>query len=127
MLCGVNCIYHSSWLCSKRSGFQYTSKCDKQFGLFTMWPEREFKSFTWCVHTSTNLCSQWVNRTSLEETHPSIPQTLEMTLKQSSPHSMSVGPDCFKYKLYKPHSTAIRSNFFCVHVIDVWNNLYLLK
>ena len=27
------------------------------------------------------------------------------------------------YKLYKPHSTGIRSNFFCVRVINVWNSL----
>ena len=34
-------------------------------------------SFTWCGHTSVNLCSQWVSRTSvLEETHPSVSQTL---------------------------------------------------
>jgi len=28
-----------------------------------------------------------------------------------------------EYKLCKPYSTGIRSNFFCVRVINVWNNL----
>ena len=38
-----------------------------------------------------------------------------------SPVSLTRG---HRYELYKPHSTGIRSNFFCVRVIIVWNNLH---